>query len=115
MSRDRGTLDLPGGFCDIGETIGEALIREVKEETNLDIKEKHYFCSLPNKYRYSDLISQHSMPSLSVRWWTRRLLRLLMMWKRLSGRLCQRFILSSLGSVLSDKHSMISCKESTKT
>ena len=50
----RGTLDLPGGFCDIGETIGEALIREVKEETNLDIKEKHYFCSLPNKYRYSD-------------------------------------------------------------
>ena len=50
----RGTLDLPGGFCDIGETIGEALIREVKEETNLTIKEKCYFCSLPNKYRYSE-------------------------------------------------------------
>ena len=50
----RGTLDLPGGFCDIGETIGEALAREVEEETNLIIKEKHYFCSLPNKYRYSD-------------------------------------------------------------
>ena len=49
----RGTLDLPGGFCDIGETIGEALAREVEEETNLIIKEKHYFCSLPNKYRYS--------------------------------------------------------------
>ena len=47
-------MDLPGGFCDIGETIGEALIREVKEETNLIIKEKRYFCSLPNKYRYSD-------------------------------------------------------------
>ena len=45
----RGTLDLPGGFCDIGE-----LIREVKEETNLTVKEKRYFCSLPNKYRYSD-------------------------------------------------------------
>ena len=50
----RGTLDLPGGFCDIGETIGEALIREIKEETNLTIKEKCYFCSLPNKYRYSE-------------------------------------------------------------
>lgn len=50
----RGTLDLPGGFCDIDETIGEALVREVKEETNLVIKEKLYFCSLPNKYRYSD-------------------------------------------------------------
>lgn len=49
----RGTLDLPGGFCDIGETIGEALIREIKEETNLVVKEKSYFCSLPNKYRYS--------------------------------------------------------------
>ena len=49
----RGTLDLPGGFCDIGETIGEALAREVEEETKLIIKEKHYFCSLPNKYRYS--------------------------------------------------------------
>ena len=46
-------MDLPGGFCDIGETIGEALAREVEEETNLIIKEKHYFCSLPNKYRYS--------------------------------------------------------------
>ena len=49
----RGTLDLPGGFCDIGETIGEALACEVMEETNLVIKEKCYFCSLPNKYRYS--------------------------------------------------------------
>ena len=48
-----GTLDLPGGFCDIGETIGESLSREIKEETNLVIKEKRYFCSLPNKYRYS--------------------------------------------------------------
>ena len=58
----RGTLDLPGGFCDIGEMIGEALIREVREETNLTVKEKYYFCSLPNKYRYSDF----DVPTLDV-------------------------------------------------
>lgn len=49
----RGTLDLPGGFCDVGETIDEALRREVKEETGLTISDSRYFCSLPNKYRYS--------------------------------------------------------------
>lgn len=58
----RGTLDLPGGFCDIGETFGEALVREIKEETNLEIKDKSYFCSLPNKYRYSGL----DIPTLDV-------------------------------------------------
>ena len=31
----------------------EALRREVKEETNLEIQDVRYFCSLPNKYRYS--------------------------------------------------------------
>ena len=51
----RGTLDLPGGFCDIGETTEEALAREIEEETHLVIKERCYFCSLPNKYRYSGL------------------------------------------------------------
>jgi 8-oxo-dGTP diphosphatase len=29
---------LPGGFVDYGESVEEALIREMKEETNLDVK-----------------------------------------------------------------------------
>ncbi len=49
----KGTLDLPGGFADIGETIEEALRREVKEETNLNVTTMSYFASLPNKYTYS--------------------------------------------------------------
>lgn len=33
----RGTLDLPGGFCDTNETLGQAVGREVKEETGLTV------------------------------------------------------------------------------
>lgn len=31
-------LALPGGFVEIGESVEEALIREMKEETNLNVK-----------------------------------------------------------------------------
>lgn len=49
----KGTYDLPGGFCDISETAEESVVREVKEETNLDITDAQFLFSLPNIYLYS--------------------------------------------------------------
>lgn len=37
---DVGLWGIPSGHIEIGETVSEAVIREVKEETNLDIKVK---------------------------------------------------------------------------
>ncbi|MBU2630320.1 MAG: NUDIX domain-containing protein [Proteobacteria bacterium] len=51
----KGMLDLPGGFADPGETIEACLIREIKEELNLDILFLKYFCSIPNTYTYKSV------------------------------------------------------------
>lgn len=49
----KGTLDLPGGFVDMNETGEEAVIREVKEETNMEVTDARYLFSIPNRYVYS--------------------------------------------------------------
>lgn len=49
----KGTLDLPGGFVDMFESAEEAVCREVKEETNLDVTSCRYLFSLPNIYPYA--------------------------------------------------------------
>ena len=51
----KGTLDLPGGFVDNEETAEEGMIREIKEETGLDISKVEYLFSIPNIYRYSGM------------------------------------------------------------
>lgn len=48
----KGTLDLPGGFCDCGETAEEGVVREIREETGLEAKVERFLFSLPNVYRY---------------------------------------------------------------
>lgn len=50
----KGMLDLPGGFADLYETIEEALVREVMEETNLRVDSYRFLFSIPNLYIYSD-------------------------------------------------------------
>jgi mutator protein MutT len=52
----RGTLDLPGGFVDLGETAEHAIIREVKEELGLEVSELQFFGSFPNRYLFGGLI-----------------------------------------------------------
>jgi ADP-ribose pyrophosphatase YjhB (NUDIX family) len=49
----KGTFDLPGGFVDLYETVEEAMIREVKEETGMILNDFKYLFSLPNIYEYS--------------------------------------------------------------
>ncbi len=51
----KGTLDLPGGFCDMQETVEEGMRREIKEETGLEVGEIKYLFSSPNIYMYSGL------------------------------------------------------------
>lgn len=51
----KGTLDLPGGFCDSYETAEEGVKREIEEETGLRVKETRYLFSIPNIYNYSGM------------------------------------------------------------
>lgn len=51
----KGTLDLPGGFTDIDETVEESVIREIKEETGLTVTATTYLFSYPNHYLYSGM------------------------------------------------------------
>ena len=51
----RGTMDLPGGFVDHGETAEAGMARELLEETGLRAQGMAYLFSLPNIYAYSGM------------------------------------------------------------
>ncbi len=52
----KNTLDLPGGFVDMEESAEEALVREIKEELNLDLTDIRFFQTIPNLYEYSGMV-----------------------------------------------------------
>jgi mutator protein MutT len=51
---NKGMLDLPGGFVEPMETAEEAVIREIKEELNLQVTDLAYLVSFPNLYPFSN-------------------------------------------------------------
>lgn len=51
----KGFLDLPGGFIEIGESMEESTIREIKEELGIDIKDVKYFKSYPDEYLFQGI------------------------------------------------------------
>ncbi len=54
----RGMLDLPGGFTDPGESLEQALQREMKEELGVEFSNPRYLFSFANTYVYADVVYQ---------------------------------------------------------
>ena len=52
----KGSLDLPGGFVDMEETVEDGMRREILEETGLRVTDVSYLFSIPNQYIYSEMI-----------------------------------------------------------
>ena len=48
-----GMFDLPGGFVEPMETAEEAVVREIREELNVEVEKSEYLTSFPNEYVFS--------------------------------------------------------------
>lgn len=53
---DYGKLDLPGGFVDPNESAEQSMLRELKEELDLEPDSISYYGSFPNQYLFSGTI-----------------------------------------------------------
>ena len=53
---DYGKLDLPGGFVDPKESAEQSMLREIKEELDLEPVSISYYGSFPNEYLFSGTI-----------------------------------------------------------
>lgn len=51
----KGTLAIPGGFCEAGETAEDAVCREVFEETGIKVAVEEFLFDLPNGYEYKGI------------------------------------------------------------
>lgn len=51
----KGTLAIPGGFCEPGETVEEAVCREIFEETGIKVTVEEFLFDLPNSYEYKGI------------------------------------------------------------
>lgn len=55
----KGSLDIPAGFVDYNETSEEALVREMKEEVNLDVTNFKFWKSVVGDYDFKGVIKQY--------------------------------------------------------
>lgn len=51
----KGMWDLPGGFIDVGETGEQSVVREAKEELNVEVGSVRYVCSGFDRYVFQGL------------------------------------------------------------
>lgn len=52
----QGMLDLPGGFIDLHETAESALLREIREELNVEVVYYQFLFSQPNQYLFKSML-----------------------------------------------------------
>jgi len=55
----KGQWSIPGGLIDVGESLREAVIREVKEETGLDVEPVELIELLDRIYREGERVRYH--------------------------------------------------------